>query len=90
MDTYSGVLWIIGLLAAVFFVGILRSHVELIINFVLRGVLGLFVIYFVNYFLIPEMPGLEVGYNPLTFLTSGFLGFPGVLMLYGIRFYMLW
>lgn len=88
MDTYSGVLWIIGLLGAVFMIGILRRHVEIIINFVLRGVLGLFMIYFANYVLSPFMPEVCVGYNPFTFLTSGFLGFSGVLMMYGVQLYM--
>ena len=90
MDTYSGSLWIIGILGAVFLVVMLRKHVELIINFVLRGVLGLFAIYFGNYFLCMHMPGMELGYNPVTFLTSGALGIPGVLMMYGVQFYMLW
>ena len=90
MDTYSGALWIIGILAAVFLIAALRKHVEMLINFVLRGVLGLFLIYFGNYFLCTQMPGIELGYNPATFLTSGMLGVPGVLMMYGIKFYMLW
>lgn len=36
-----------------------------------------------------RMPAMEVGYNVITFLTSAFLGFPGVAVLYGINFYML-
>ncbi len=90
MDTYNGSLWIMGLLLVLFLIGMLRSHVELIINFMLRGVLGLFFIYFANYFFSARMPGVEVGYNLLTFLTSGLLGIPGVFVMYGIRAYMLW
>lgn len=90
MDTYSGVLWIVGVLAAVLMIGAFRNKTEMIINFVLRGVLGMMMIYFINYFLNGRIPGIEIGYNPVTFLTSGILGFPGVFMLYGINFYMLW
>ncbi len=46
-------------------------------------------VYFVNYFLSGRIPGIEIGYNPVTFITSGILGIPGVLMLYGINFYMI-
>lgn len=90
METFSGALWIIGILAAVFLIAVFRKHIEIIINFVLRGVLGLFIIYFGNYFLCPQLPGVELGYNLITFFTSGVLGVPGVLMMYGMKIYMLW
>lgn len=90
METFSGALWIMGILAAVFLIAGFRRHIEVVINFVLRGVLGLFMIYFGNIFLCTQMPGVELGYNPLTFLASGALGVPGVLMMYGIKIYMLW
>lgn len=90
MGTYSGIVWMLGVLGAVFGIAALRRHMEIIINFVLRGILGLFLIYFGNYFLAEKIPGLTLGYNLPNFLASGFLGFPGVMMLYGIRFYMLW
>lgn len=89
MDTYSGVLWIVGVLAAVLLIGALRNRTEMIVNFVLRGVLGMLLIYFVNFFLSGRVPGMEIGYNPVTFAASGALGFPGVLMLYGIHLYMM-
>ncbi|MGN0377104.1 MAG: pro-sigmaK processing inhibitor BofA family protein [Suilimivivens sp.] len=89
MSTYSGILWIAGALAAVLMIGAFRNHAEMIINFILRGVLGMMMIYFVNYFLSGRIPGMELGYNPLTFCTTGLLGIPGILMLYGINLYMI-
>lgn len=89
MDTYSSVLWIVGALAAVLVIGIFKNRAERIINFVLRGVLGMMMIYFANYFLAEHLPGMEMGYNLLTFCTSGFLGVPGILLLYGINLYMI-
>lgn len=89
MDTYSGIIWIIGVLIVVLVIGAFRNRIELLINFVLRGVLGMMMIYLGNYVLSGRVPGIEIGYNPITFLTAGVLGFPGVLMLYGIDFYML-
>lgn len=88
MSTYSGILWIAAALAAVLLLGIFRKHVELIINFVLRGILGMMLIYFANYFLAGWLPELNMGYNLFTFCAAGFLGVPGIFMLYGIGLYM--
>lgn len=89
MDTYSSILWIVGALGAVLMIGSLKNRVELIINFILRGVLGMMLIYFANRFLSQHISGMEIGYNFLTFCTSGFLGIPGVCLLYGINLYMI-
>ncbi len=89
MSTYSGGLMIIGILVLVLLIGAAKSRAEWIINFILRGVLGMVMVYFVNYFLSGRVPGIEIGYNLVTFIITGILGFPGVLMLYGINFYMI-
>lgn len=89
MDTYSSILWIVGALITVLLIGTFKTRAEMIVNFILRGVLGMMMIYFGNYFLAERMPGMEIGYNLLTFCASGVLGMPGILMLYGINFYML-
>ena len=62
---------------------------EKIINFVMRGILGTIAIYFINMAL--ERMGISagVGINAATVLTSGILGFPGLMALYGIGFYKL-
>ena len=62
---------------------------ERIIHFVMRGILGTIAIYFINMAL--ERMGISagVGINAATVLTSGILGFPGLLALYGIGFYKL-
>ncbi len=89
MDKYMGTIFIIGILAIVLLIGVLRSRAEWIVNFLLRGISGMLLIYFVNFFLTKYMPEMEIGYNIATFLTSAILGFPGVAVLYGINFYML-
>lgn len=80
---------IIGMLFLVIFIGAVRRKAEWIINFVLRMVFGTLAIYFVNLAL--KYYGMEffVAINPISILTSGFLGFPGVAALYGIQFYRL-
>ena len=57
------------------------------INFFVRVILGIAMIFFVNEFLEFENIAVRVGMNPLTLLTSGVLGTPGVALLYGIAFY---
>ena len=60
---------------------------HIIINFFVRVILGIAMIFFVNEFLEFENIAVRVGMNPLTLLTSGVLGTPGVALLYGIAFY---
>ena len=55
-----------------------------ILNFFLRAVMGICLIYFVNQYVLPDQDSWKVGINGLSFLTSGSLGIPGVCMLYGI------
>lgn len=54
------------------------------VNFIIRAILGMGLIFFVNQFLAQEKITIEVGFNMISFLVSGFLGLPGVAMLYGI------
>lgn len=60
---------------------------HIMINFFVRVILGIAMIFFVNKFLEFENIAVRVGMNPLTLLTSGVLGTPGVALLYGIAFY---
>ncbi len=89
MDTYAGVFLIVGILAVVLIIGAVKNKTEWIVNFMLRGVMGMMSIYFLNLLLADILPGVRIGYNPITFVTTGILGFPGIAMLYGINFYML-
>lgn len=53
-------------------------------KFLIRGIVGMAVIYLANMAFAKSGIQLEIGMNPITFLTSGTLGFPGVALLYGI------
>ena len=64
-----------------------RAEMERVINFVMRCVLGTIAMYFINSVLTGANINLNVGINVLTVLTSGFLGIPGLFMLYGIGIY---
>lgn len=57
---------------------------EWMLNFVMRSILGTIAIYFINSWLEANGISAGVGINVFTILTSGILGFPGVIALYGI------
>ena len=57
------------------------------VNFVIRAIVGMGLIFFINQYLLPGDKTLSVGLNVVSFLTTGSLGIPGVCLLYGILFY---
>lgn len=61
----------------------------MIANFILRAVLGMGLIFFINHYVVPDDNALKVGLNAVSFLTSGTLGIPGVCLLYGILMYQI-
>ena len=60
---------------------------EKILNLVMRAILGTIAMYFINSVLDRMGVSLGVGINAATVLTSGILGFPGLIVLYGINFF---
>ena len=60
---------------------------SVIVNFVMRAIIGMGLIYFINQYMLPDDNTLSVGLNAVSFLTTGSLGIPGVCLLYGILFY---
>ena len=61
-----------------------ENHSNILVNFIVRAVVGMGVIFFTNEFLASRGISEAVGMNGLSFLTSGTLGIPGVCLLYGI------
>lgn len=89
MEKTNGMIIILIMCVLVLFIVLFGKKIEWLINFVLRAVMGTIGIYFINYFLISQEISSGIGINPVTVLTSGFLGFPGLLVLYGINFFKL-
>lgn len=87
MGKYVGAIMLVAVCASVLLIGAMRRKSEWLLNFILRGVLGTIAIYFINTALGSAGLALGVGINPVTVLTSGILGFPGVLALYGLGIY---
>lgn len=62
----------------------MKEKNHFLVNFTVRAILGMGIIFFANQFFVHKEIALEVGFNAVSFLVSGFLGLPGVAMLYGI------
>ena len=87
VNLHSGAVIIIVFCALVLAVGLVRKKTEWMLNILMRGILGTVAIYFINDTLVSMGVPVEVGINPVTVLTSGILGFPGIIALYGIGIY---
>lgn len=61
-----------------------RKLTSFFVNFMIRAILGMGLIFFINEYILTENNLWNVGWNAVSFLTSGTLGIPGVCLLYGI------
>uniref|UniRef100_UPI004057C99B pro-sigmaK processing inhibitor BofA family protein n=1 Tax=Acetatifactor sp. TaxID=1872090 RepID=UPI004057C99B len=89
MNSDIGTLLIVFVVICLLLVSAMKKKWEWLLNVVMRSVMGTIVIYFVNLALGGMGISLGVGINTVTVLTSGILGFPGVVALYGIGIYQL-
>lgn len=64
-----------------------QKSVSFLVTFIMRAILGMGLIFFINQYIIPQENAWKVGLNAVSFLTSGTLGIPGVCLLYGILIY---
>ena len=62
----------------------MKNKTQILVNFIVRAILGMGIIFFANQFLAHKEIAVEVGFNAVSFLTAGCLGLPGIAMLYGV------
>lgn len=86
-ENMLGVTAIVVISGVVLIMGVMKRRIEWLINFFMRSILGTIAIYFINNGLVSMGIDLGVGINPVTVLTSGILGLPGLAAIYGIGFY---
>lgn len=86
MEHPENLLWIIGAAVLLFAISFWEKG-GVVLNLVLRSVFGVIFMYFLNWGI--EILGftVAVGINAATALTVGILGFPGILVLYGLAVY---
>ena len=66
-----------------------NKAVSAVLNFFIRAIVGMALIFFINQYVLPDDSSINVGLNAVSFLTSGTLGIPGVGLLYGIVCYQI-
>lgn len=89
MNRSMEMLFIVFACIVVLFICAMRKKVEWLLNIVMRSILGTIAIYFINLILSGLGIDLHVGINAVTVLTSGILGIPGLLALYGLGIYQM-
>ena len=78
--------WMIGLVTSfVILVVVLKSKANMVFRFMIQSILGGILIYGMNQVFLAQNIVSIIALNPLTVLTCGFLGIPGVLLLFCIQ-----
>lgn len=85
MDNWQAAFLIVGVCGLILLILALKSHSQILLNFVYRCVSGTLLIFCINRLGLLCGISLSVGLNPYTVLTTGILGFPGVILLFGIK-----
>ena len=70
----------------VLLIALLKYKARIILHILVQMILGGISIYLINLFLAQKGISTIIAINPLTILTSGLLGFPGVFLLFSIYF----
>ena len=89
MEQYTDIIILFSGITIFFFLAVFTKKPTLFITFMLRGLLGGMIIYFANLGFQKAGILVSVNLNSASLLTSGILGFPGLLLLYGIKIYKL-
>lgn len=84
METMVAFGLVAGICALVVLIALLKRRSQVVLNFLVRMVLGAICITFVNDLLASQGIALSVGLGPASLLTSGTLGLSGVALLYAI------
>ncbi|MDF2538841.1 MAG: putative rane protein [Herbinix sp.] len=73
----------------IIFIGVclIKRRPDLIVDFLLRSVIGTAGIYLLDLILKSRGYNINVGINGATVLANGLLGLPGFILLYGLAFY---
>ena len=87
MEHPENLLWMIGAAALLLVMSFFGKKAEWVLNLVLRSIFGVIFMYFINWGIRILGFTVAVGINAATVLTVGILGFPGILVLYGLAVY---
>lgn len=86
-------LYFAGICAVIFIFSLIRNKKEACMNFILRAILGILGIYFINklfyhYGIMADEKILRAGINIYTITISGILGIPGIALIYLMIYFL--
>jgi len=84
MELGQGIIWMAVACVLVLCIAGWRKKKEILMNFVIRMVMGVALILVTNQVLAKADVNISVGLNPVSVIAAGALGVPGVALLYGI------
>lgn len=87
MEHPEKLLWLIGAAVILLMISFFGKKAEWLINFALRSITGTIALYFINLGMASMGFAVTVGINLATVLTTGILGLPGIVLLYGLGVY---
>lgn len=87
MNKEIGIAAILVICIVVLCIGMMKQKAEILLNFVVRVVIGAAAVYFTNDILAAQGSSIALGINPTSLLTIGVLGAGGYGLLYGIMIY---
>lgn len=84
MDMSQGAIWLAAACGIVLAVAGWQKKKEIFVNFLGRLLVGVCLITVINQGLAGAQVDVSVGLNPISVITAGALGVPGVALLYGV------
>lgn len=86
VDIFS-ILAIFLAIGAVYIIGVLLVlPIKIIVKLVINGIIGAIVLFIINIF--GGLLGITIGINPVTALTAGLLGIPGIILLLFLQYFL--
>ena len=89
MEKYQGEIFIIAVCGIIMLILLVKTNSNLLLKLTIRSLIGSIFILVGNYILQLYGFSFNIGLNPGTVLTTGILGFPGVILLFSIIIYSL-
>ena len=85
----QGMILIISMCGFLLLVMAVKAKSHVLLNSLFRGLCSMASIILINFILQNRGLDIQIGLNPLTFLTCTILGFPGFILVLAVHFFLL-
>lgn len=84
----QGMILIISMCGFLLLVMAVKAKSQVLLNSLFRGLCSMASIILINFILQNRGLDIQIGLNPLTFLTCTILGFPGFILVLAVHFFL--